>query len=96
MTVYIHADHHRRGLGKALYGKLIPILKAQGYMTLLAGITAPHPPSEKLHQAFGFTKCATFHRMGWKFGRWFDVSYWELHLQESEPQPLKPVREVMP
>lgn len=95
LSVYVHPDHHQRGIGKKLYQRLIPTLQAQGYATLLAGITSPHPPSEKLHQVFGFQRCATFHRAGFKFGRWFDVSYWELQLRDGEPPPLKPVREVM-
>jgi L-amino acid N-acyltransferase YncA len=97
LSVYIHPDHHQRGIGRKLYEKLIPLLKAQGFATLIAGIAMPHPPSEKLHQAFGFAKCATFHRAGFKFGRWWDVSYWELHLDANaggDAQPLKPVREV--
>ena len=94
LSVYIHPDHHQRGLGRKLYDKLIPLLKAQNFVTLLAGITSPHPPSEKLHQRFGFQRCATFHKAGWKFGRWFDVSYWELHLHDGPAQPLKSVSEI--
>jgi len=95
MTVYVHPDHHRRGIARALYARLIPTLQAQGYVTLLAGIASPHPPSEKLHEAFGFRRCATFHRMGFKFGRWHDVGYWELQLRDGEPAPIKTVREAM-
>jgi phosphinothricin acetyltransferase len=63
---------------------------------LLAGIATPNPASERLHAAFGFTRCGTFHRAGWKFGRWHDVGYWELHLQSADgaPRALRPVDEV--
>src|SRR5688572_18208476 len=36
MSVYIDPAHHGRGIGGALYGVLIPLLRAQGYVTLLA------------------------------------------------------------
>jgi phosphinothricin acetyltransferase len=97
VTVYVHPDTHRRGIGRRLYARLIPLLRAQGYVTLLAGITPPNPGSEGLHAAFGFIRCGTFHRSGWKFGQWHDVGYWELQLQPdgAPPRPLKSVREVI-
>jgi phosphinothricin acetyltransferase len=95
VTVYVGPDHHRRGVGSALYRVLLPLLRAQGYVTLVAGITTPHEASERLHAAFGFQRCATFHRAGWKFGRWHDVSYWELHLDEGgEPRAVSRVEET--
>jgi phosphinothricin acetyltransferase len=95
-TVYVHPEHVGRGVGTALYGKLIAILRAQGYATLTAGITTPNPASERLHTAFGFKRIGAFERIGWKFNRWHDVSYWQLMLSAGGPPPLriKPVAEV--
>jgi len=96
VTVYVHPDAHGRGVGTALYRRLIPMLRAQGYVTLLAGITQPNPASERLHASVGFERCATFHRAGWKDGAWRDVAYFELHLQPADhrPAPIRPVAEV--
>lgn len=95
VSVYVRADLHGRRIGSILYRRLIPLLREQGYMMLLAGITSPNPSSERLHAAFGFTHCGTFHRAGWKFGDWHDVGYWELQLQgEGPPRPIRTVREV--
>jgi len=93
VSVYIHPEFHGRGIETALYGKLLSLLKDQGYVTLLAGITSGHAPSERLHAKMGFVRCATFHRVGWKFGRWHDVGYWELHLRPPDdvPRPITPV-----
>jgi phosphinothricin acetyltransferase len=98
MSVYIDPDHHGRGIGTALYATLIPLLRAQGYVTLLAGITAGHTASERLHQRYGFVRCGTFHRAGWKFDGWHDVGYWELDLRpgDAPPAPVRPVAEVWP
>jgi phosphinothricin acetyltransferase len=96
VSVYVDPAAHRRGIGAALYARLIPTLRAQGYVTLLAGITPPNPASEGLHQRVGFVRCGTYHKAGWKFGGWHDVGYWELHLQEGDaaPSPIRPVAEV--
>jgi phosphinothricin acetyltransferase len=96
MTVYLDDDWQGKKLGSALYERLIPVLDAQGFMTLLAGITTGHAASERLHARFGFTRCATFHRAGWKLGGWHDVSYWERQLRSDpgEPPALRPVRDV--
>jgi L-amino acid N-acyltransferase YncA len=98
VSVYIDSEFHGRGFGTALYGALIPQLKAQGYVTLLAGITGGHEPSERLHAKTGFVRCGTFHRIGWKFDRWHDVGYWELHLHPAgePPSPIRVVIEVLP
>jgi L-amino acid N-acyltransferase YncA len=87
VTVYIDPAHHRRGLASALYRVLLPLLRTQGYVTLLAGITTPHEASERLHAVSGFRRCGAFRRAGWKFGKWHDVSYWELHLQPEGATP---------
>jgi len=95
VSVYIRPEWHGRGVGRALYDKLFPILRAQGYVTLFAGITSPHPPSEILHTKFGFKPIGIFHRCGWKFDRWYDVGFWELILApEGAPTEIRPVAEV--
>ncbi len=96
VTVYVHPDHDGQGIGTALYGRLIPILKAQGYHTLLAGITQPNEASVRLHESFDFKRAALFERVGWKFDQWHDVGYWELLLQTetARPSPIVAVREA--
>jgi phosphinothricin acetyltransferase len=96
VTVYVEPELHGRRLGSALYGALVPLLREQGYVTLLAGITTPNPASERLHAAFGFARCGIHRRAGWKFGRWHDVGYWELHLSPEgrAPEPIRRVAQV--
>lgn len=96
-SVYVHADHHGRGVGRSLYERLISIMRAQGWRTLLGGITQPNEPSIRLHEACGFRKVALLERVGWKFDRWWDVGYWELHLRGTTEAPatIRPVREAL-
>jgi phosphinothricin acetyltransferase len=98
VTVYVDPAFHRQGLGRRLYGELIPLMRQQGFATLTAGISLPNPGSEALHEAFGFERCATFDRIGFKAGQWRSVGYWQLHLHERDeaPEPTRPVREIWP
>ena len=95
-TVYVAPGHHRRGVGKALYDGLLSTLRAQGYRTLLGGITVPNPASVRLHESFGFRRVALLECVGWKFGKWHDVGYWELLLRDDDKAPtdLKPVADA--
>lgn len=95
VSVYVSPEHHGRGVGSALYRALLPLLRAQGYVTLMAGISDGNAASERLHAKAGFVRCGTFHRAGWKFDRWHDVGFWELHLQpaSTKPSAILPVAE---
>lgn len=96
-TVYVHPDHHRRGIGRDLYACLLDILRAQNFRTILAGIAIPNQASERLHASFGFRKVGVFERVGYKFDRWHDVGYWELVLRvpDHPPDPVRPVEEAL-
>jgi L-amino acid N-acyltransferase YncA len=98
VSVYIDPERRGSGIGTELYRHLLPVLRRQGYVTLLAGITPPNPASEHLHAALGFRPCGTYHRAGWKFGKWHDVGYWELHLSPEHlaPSPIRRVDAVWP
>ncbi len=91
--MYVHPDHHGRGLGTTLYTRLVATLRAQGYRTLLGGITQPNPASVKLHESLGFRLVAMLEHVGWKFDRWHDVGYWQLDLaaDTDAPSPITPV-----
>jgi L-amino acid N-acyltransferase YncA/LmbE family N-acetylglucosaminyl deacetylase len=97
VSVYLSSDHIGRGIGRALYTQLFTILKAQGYHSAIGGITLPNPASVRLHESFGMKRVGTFIENGWKNGRWHDVGYWMsvLNDSDSEPSPVRPVREVM-
>jgi phosphinothricin acetyltransferase len=95
VTVYISPDHQRRGLGRALYGALFELMVRQGLQVACAGITLPNDASVGLHEACGFELVGTYPRIGWKAGRWWDVSWWERELversEEPPPEPGPPV-----
>ena len=45
MSVYVHAEARRRGVGQALYTSLFQVLTLQGFYKVYAGITLPNAAS---------------------------------------------------
>lgn len=80
-SVYIHHDHHRRGLGRALLSDLIDRARALGYHTLIGGTSADQMASIALQESLGFTRVAHFKEVGYKFGQWLDVVFLQLMLK---------------
>ncbi|MEI6640402.1 MAG: arsinothricin resistance N-acetyltransferase ArsN1 family B [Novosphingobium sp.] len=77
VAIYASAAFPRCGVGRALYGELLPRLKAKGFHAAFAGITQPNPASVALHEACGFTPVGIYREVGWKMGAWRDVGWWQ-------------------
>jgi phosphinothricin acetyltransferase len=84
-SAYLAPAFHGRGVGRALYERLIEVLVARGYCTAYAGITLPNDASVRFHRALGFTEVGVFRRAGRKFGAWHDVSWWQRPLRSEPP-----------
>lgn len=89
-SVYIKPEYHRKNIGKALYFALFELLKMQGYYNAYAGVTLPNIKSEGHHQAFGFKPVGIYRNVGYKFGSWHDVKWFELKIQEYSQTPVTP------
>jgi phosphinothricin acetyltransferase len=81
-SVYIHHDHHRRGIGKALLADLIERAKAIGYHSLIGGADGEQTSSLALQESLGFQKVGHFQEVGYKFGRRLDVVFMQLMLKD--------------
>jgi L-amino acid N-acyltransferase YncA len=92
VSIYIHDDFLRTGIGRALYAALIEILKRQGFNNLYAVINLPNERSVKFHESFGFTHFATYEKVGYKLGKWKNVGWWQLVINEYIDEPPAPVR----
>ena len=96
VSVYVHEDHGRLGIGRALYTSLLACLRALGYFNAYAAIALPNPASVGLHEAVGFRHIGTFTDVGHKLGEWHAVGWWGLSLQPtSTPSAPVPLREAV-
>ena len=88
VTVYISAAHHRRGVGRALYGALFELLVRQGVYEACAGITLPNASSVGLHESLGFVPIGVYENIAYKFGSWRSTGWWRKTLQpHRDDQP---------
>ncbi len=91
VCAYVDQSAHRRGVGRALYTSLFAVLALQGYGNGYAGVALPNPASEGLHRAVGFTLVGIYHRVGYKFGAWHDVAWFEREVSERITDPPPPL-----
>lgn len=85
VTVYLAPQATARGIGTALYQALFATLPKRGVHAAVACIALPNEHSVALHEKFGMQKVAHFTEVGYKFGRWLDVGYWQVTLPAPEP-----------
>ena len=85
VSAYVAGGHHRQGIGRALYAALFADLAGKGFCNAFAGITLPNEASVKLHTSMGFEPIGTFRSIGWKFGRWHDVGWFQRQLRSGAP-----------
>lgn len=86
-AVYVRESEHRSGVGRLLYTKLIEVAKASGLRMLCAGVTQPNEASNEFHVAIGFDLVGVYRRIGWKFGSWHDVRWYQLDLAPRDSSP---------
>jgi L-amino acid N-acyltransferase YncA len=90
VSVYVHPNARRSGVGQALYRSLFALLALQGFYQAYAGITLPNPASVGLHESLGFQPVGVYRDVGYKLGAWHDVGWWQLALRERAMPPEPP------
>ena len=56
-----------------------------------AGITLPNDASVALHEAAGFQPVGIYRQLGYKFGAWHDVGWWQARLAPVTAAPQEPL-----
>lgn len=82
-SVYVHPNFRRRGIAKILLQKLIDDVQQKSIHAIIAGIDADNAGSISLHRQFGFEETAHFKQVGYKFGKWLDLKFFQLILQNN-------------
>ncbi|MHC5904383.1 GNAT family N-acetyltransferase [Streptomyces sp. S6] len=80
VTVYVAPGAGGRGVGTLLYKALFEALADEDVHRAYAGIAQPNEASTRLHERFGFQHIGTYHEVGRKFGRYWDVAWYEKEL----------------
>jgi phosphinothricin acetyltransferase len=89
-SVYLSPESVGRGAGSRLYEALFKALEGEDVHRAYAGIALPNPASIGLHERFGFKRVAHFTEQGRKFGRYWDVAWYE---KPIGPEPVDPPNE---
>ncbi|MEV0258752.1 N-acetyltransferase family protein [Streptomyces sp. NPDC050732] len=80
VSVYCAPGTAGRGIGTLLYKALLEALEGEDVHRAYAGIAQPNEASVRLHERFGFRHVGTYEEVGRKFGRYWDVAWYELPL----------------
>ena len=96
LSIYTNEKYAGNGIGKKLYGILLEILKLQNVVNVYGLLTYPNKSSEKLHNYFGFKKVAFFENVGFKFGKWIGVTWFEKAINPyfENPDSIKRILEI--
>ena len=84
-SLYVREGLRGRGTGSALLTALLERARAQGIHVMVAGIDAENEGSVRLHERFGFTRVGVLPQVGTKFGRWLDLAFLQLVLDQGGP-----------
>ncbi|MFD7440944.1 GNAT family N-acetyltransferase [Streptomyces sp. NPDC059909] len=90
VSVYLAPDAAGRGIGTLLYGALFAALADEDLHRAYAGIALPNEASVRLHERFGFRHVGTYAEVGRKFGRHWDVAWYEKPLDRTGPTGRHP------
>lgn len=82
LSIYLSPSHRGEGVGSLLMQKIIERAQQLGVHSIISLITAGNTPSIKLHQKFGFQFAGKLREVGYKFGEWLDVEYYQLLVNE--------------
>lgn len=92
-TIYVKQEHRRTGVGARLYRALESSLADIGILNMNACIAYTPKKDEYLnndstyfHKKMGFDVVGTFHKCGYKFGRWYDMVWMEKIIGEHNEE----------
>ena len=77
------------GYGKILLNEIINRATLDEYHIVVGGIDADNAVSIQLHEKMGFEYAGTIKHAGYKFGKWLDLTFYQLILNT----PLNPIEE---
>jgi L-amino acid N-acyltransferase YncA len=92
VSIYVEERARRRGVGRALLEALIDRTRSRGLRHLIGAVSDSDTSAASiaLHRSLGFRHVGVYRQVGWKFGRWLDVSLMQLDLDPDGGPPAAP------
>ena len=88
-SVYIRGDVRGGGLGTALMVELLDRARQLGKHVMVAGIDASNVGSIRVHERLGFRTVGLLPQVGTKFGRWLDLVFLQIELDDrTDPDAI--------
>jgi phosphinothricin acetyltransferase len=77
-TIYLDPEQASGGIGFQLYGELVDeLVAAESVHRAYGGVALPNDASVALHLKLGFERVGSYHEVGYKFDRYWDVDWFE-------------------
>ena len=87
-SIYVADGFQGRGLGSGLMREVITRCRSLGLRQMIAAVSNDASrASVELHLRLGFREVGTYRKVGWKFGRWLDVTLLQLALADDASPP---------
>ncbi|PCE16187.1 acetyltransferase [Microbacterium sp. SZ1] len=86
-SIYVRGDQQGRGIGTALMGELIERARRLGIHVMVAAVESGNLPSIVLHKRLDFLQVGRMPQVGAKFGRWLDLTFLQLILDDRPFPP---------
>jgi phosphinothricin acetyltransferase len=76
-SIYFDRGHTSKGMGARLYETLLARIGLLGFHTAIGMLALPNAQSVGLHEKLGFSRVGELSEVGYKFGKYIDVAYYQ-------------------
>ena len=92
VSIYVEGHARRRGVGRALLEALITGTRGRGLRHIIGAVSDSDTSAASiaLHRSLGFRDAGVYRQVGWKFGRWLDVTLMQLDMDPRGGPPTSP------
>lgn len=84
LSVYISSRYRGQKIGYTLVQHVMKRASELGFHTIVSRITGDNEASVNLHLKFGFEHVGRLQEVGYKFGKWHDVHFYQKMLKDQD------------
>lgn len=89
-SIYVASGRQSEHVGTALMGALIDIARGHKLHAMVGVADADNAASIRFHESLGFKVAGTLPQVGRKFGRWLDITFLLLILDDAPAAGARP------